>query len=117
LILDEELPPEVRKHLADTISGLLIGSIKPPRGRPRKRGLWLERREIARRVWDTKKSKGWKKVGSAIEDVAKQLKCSPRTVYKCWAEFDPAGYELKLEKLKYDAMLDATYEARAEGRA
>jgi hypothetical protein len=37
LIRDEELPPEVRQHLSNTIHGLLTGSLKFPRRRPPKK--------------------------------------------------------------------------------
>jgi hypothetical protein len=46
LICDQDLPPEVRQHLADTIHGLLTKKIKWPRRRPPKKGLYWEKRKL-----------------------------------------------------------------------
>jgi hypothetical protein len=92
----------------------LSGTIKFPRRRPPKRGLYWEKQALAERVWEAKKANGWKKISSAIELVAGEEKCSPRTIWDCWKVFDPAGYEIRREEAAFDAMLDAANEARAE---
>jgi hypothetical protein len=103
--------------LAHTISGLLTRRIKFPKRRPPKIGLRWKRQLIAERVWETKRSKGWKKIDSAINHVAEEFKLSPSTVWKCWSDFgNPAGYELKLEKLQYDAMITEAYDLANEAR-
>jgi hypothetical protein len=114
LIRDQDLPPEVQQHLADTIHGLLTKKIKWPRRRPPKKGLYRQKQEIAERVWRTMKSNGWKKIGSAIEHIASEEKCSPRTVWECWKVFDPDAYEYRREKAEFDFMMDVANEARAE---
>jgi hypothetical protein len=114
LIRDQDLPPEVRQHLADTIHGLLTKKIKWPRRRPPKKGLYSEKRQVAERVWNLKKARGWQKVSSAISHVAKELKLSERTVWGCWKVFDPAGYEYLLKRVEFDFMMDAGMDERRE---
>jgi hypothetical protein len=114
LICDDDLPPEVRKHLANIIHGLLSGTIKFPRRRPPKRGLYWDKHTLAVRVWNAKKANGWKKISSAIEQVASEEKCSPRTIWDCWKVFDPAGYEFQLERVEFDFMMDAGMDERRE---
>jgi hypothetical protein len=114
LIRDEELPPEVRQHLSNTIHGLLTGSLKFPRRRPPKKGLYWEKQKIAEKVWRAKKYNGWKKISSAVDHVAAELKCSPKKVWECWRIFDPIRYELQQEKNEFDFLMNAAYEARAE---
>ena len=97
IIGGEDVPAEVRQHLAKVIRDILTGEIAFPRKRPKKKGLDWEKKRLAEQVWDIKKSKGWKKISSAVEYVAKEKGCSPRTVWKCWAGFDPIRYEIDQE--------------------
>ena len=78
LISDDDLPSEGREHLGRVIHGLLSRTIKFPRRRPPKRGLYSKKHALAEKVWKLKKAKGWKKIGSAIEAVASEEKCSPK---------------------------------------
>ena len=102
LICDDDLPPDVRDHLRQVLSGLLSGGIKFPRRRPPKKGLYGEKQSIALKVWRAKKENGWKKITSAVDHVAKELGRSPKTVWECWRVFDPVGYELRREKVEFD---------------
>ena len=117
-ITDDQIPKEVRQHLAEIIEGLFTGRIKLPRGRVPQRDLWYQKKVIAEQVWRVKKSNGYAKIGSAIDHVAKELKCSPRKVWNCWRGFKPAAYEealeMKLQELHFDTMSDSYYETRAE---
>jgi hypothetical protein len=81
---------------------------------PPKKGLYREKREVAERVWNLKKARGWKKVGSAIEHVAKEMRRSERYVWGCWKIFDPVRHEYQLEEAEFDAILDAARDARWE---
>jgi hypothetical protein len=114
LICAEDLSSEVKEHLATTVFELLSSKIKFPRRRPKKRSLDWERRQVGERVWETKKRKAFKKISSAVADVAKDLGLSQKTVWKCWSAFDVLGYELRREKLEHDAMIELAYEARWE---
>jgi hypothetical protein len=113
-ITDDQLPKEVRQHLAEIIEGLFTGRIKLPRGRVPQRDLWYQKKVIAEQVWRVKKSNGYAKIGSAIDHVAKELKCSPRKVWNFWRGFNPIAYEEKLSDMHYDALRDEALEARAE---
>jgi hypothetical protein len=114
MVRDEELPAEVKQHLSSVILGHLSGTTNFPKRRPPKKGLYWEKRSIAERVWRAKKANGWKKIGSAVDHVAQELRCSSKTVWNAWKVFDPVAYELKQEELLFDALLDAANEARWE---
>ena len=114
IIGDEDVPADVRQHLAKVIRDILTGAIAFPRKRPKKKGLNWEKERLAEQVWNIKKSKGWKKISSAVEYVAKEKGCSPRTVWKCWAGFNPVRYEIKREEALYDAMYSDAMEASRE---
>ena len=53
------LTPEAREHLAAVIEGLLAKKIKFPNRKP-KQDLEEKRQAIAGRVWEVKKTEGWK---------------------------------------------------------
>jgi len=114
LIITEDVNQETKEHLANVIFGLLTGKIKFPRGRPKKKFAEQEREQIAERVLETKKRKGWRKISSAIDEVAKELGLSKKTVWDCWSRFDVIRYEIRQENYDFDAMLDAHYEQRWE---
>ena len=55
----DTLRPEIREHLAAVMEGLLTKKIKFPNRKP-KQDLEEKRQAIAERVWEVKKTKGWK---------------------------------------------------------
>ena len=104
-----ELDADVKEYLADVIRDLLTDKRKFPRRRPPKALITFangrEQPSIEFRVWQTKKRKGYKKVESAIDDVAKELKITPRTVYKYWRKFDPIECEMSFRKMVMESAL------------
>jgi hypothetical protein len=109
-----ETPQEVRDYLADFVRDFPNGKAKFSRRRPKRRGLEWERLKIAERVWWVKKSKGLKKTSSAVDEVAKELRCSTTTVWNCWHGFDPDRYEESRDEGLLDALRDEADEARWE---
>jgi hypothetical protein len=96
-----------------------------PRGRPKKADTDL----IRVKVWEALKSQGHTlpielvdgrlirgdhRVKVAVAAVAKELKCSPTTVWNAWAGFDPLSYEWGREKYLHDFEMDMAHEYRRE---
>jgi hypothetical protein len=60
------------------------------------------------------KSGNFAKIDSAVQEVAKQRRISPTTVWKCWSQFDTASYQIQHEKAEFDFLCDMAYETGRE---
>ena len=111
----DTLRPETREHLAAVIEGLLTKKIKFPNRKP-KQDLEEKRGAIAERVWEVKKTKGWK-LRSVVDSVAKEMRCSPRTVWAAWDEFGSVlvATEVLRERYDIDALVEAVMTAPLAG--
>jgi hypothetical protein len=70
--------------------------------------LETKRQAIAERVWEVKKTTGWK-LRSVVADVAKEMRCSVGTIWSAWGEFGDtlARGEALSEKYDLDALVAA----------
>jgi hypothetical protein len=111
----DTLRPEIREHLAAVIEGLLTKKIKFPNRKP-KQDLEEKRLAIAVRVREVKKTKGWK-LRSVVDSVAKEMRCSPRTVWSAWDEFGSALDATEVLSERYDiaALVEAVMTAGRAG--
>jgi hypothetical protein len=116
LICTEGVDEKVRLYLAEVIFDILVGKKKFPRRRPKKHMLQWYREQIGQRVWETKKSKGLNKIGSAVHEVAKEKNLSPRTIWTCWKAFDPGKYEWRREEAEHDYLMEMANEAAEAAR-
>jgi hypothetical protein len=115
LIRRNSLAPEIREHLAAVIEGLLTKKIKFPNRKP-KQDSEEKHQVLAERVWEVKKTTGWK-LRSVVDSVAKERRCSPKTVWSAWAVFGPAleAGEVLREKYDTDALVEAVMRVGPEG--
>src|SRR4029079_4613084 len=95
------LGAEVKEHLVNVIFDLLTGKRKFPRRRPKKKQLF-EKERIGQLVRQTQQREGLKKISSAVEQVAKDLRISPRQVWKCWKRFNVVRCAMRQEKIEHD---------------
>ncbi len=93
--------------MASVIGGLLSGETSFPNRKP-KQDLETKRQAIAERVWEVKKTTGWK-LRSVVADVAKEMRCSVGTIWSAWGEFGDtlARGEALSEKYDLDALVAA----------
>jgi hypothetical protein len=97
-----DLQDDIREFLADVIRDLLTGKRKFPKGRPPTRSLigGHEQSEIAPLVWQAVQRGA--KVEFAVEEVARDLDISERSVWGCWSSFDPIEHEMSFREIVMD---------------
>ena len=84
----DTLGPETREHLAAVIGGLLAKTIKFPNRKPKQD---LEEKRKAHRLASvgSKKIQKGGSLASVVDSVAKEMRCSPRTVWSAWNKIWP----------------------------